>query len=89
MDRNLPLVPLLQRQLETTLQLLISASSTMTINDIMLIRIRLTEANLIMGNIIVERGNDAASGSSLPTLCSALTYLLMFTNSRRAQSPPR
>jgi len=77
----LPLIPLLQRQLETTLQILISVSSEMTNDDIMLFRIRLHEAALIMGDVVVERGNSVANGNSMPTLQSAL--LMNFR--RRAQ----
>lgn len=77
MDRDLPLVPLLQRQLETTLQLLISASSAMTPDDIIFIRIRLNEANLLLREILIERDNNAANGNLLPTLCRALTHFLI------------
>jgi len=72
----LPLIPLLQRQLETTLQVLISVSSEMTNDDIMLLRIRLHEAALIMGDIVVERSNSAANGNSMPTSKSTILMLL-------------
>jgi len=68
----LPLIPLLQRQLETTLRLLISASSEMTNNDIMSLRIRLYEAALVLGDTVRERSNSATNGDSIPTLLSAL-----------------
>lgn len=74
---DLPLIPLLQRQLETTLQLMISASPSMTIDEIMLVRIRLTEATLVMGDIAAERSNNATNGKSLPTLRLILTQFLM------------
>lgn len=64
---DLPPIPLIQRQLETTLQLLISLSSTMTTDDILMVRIRLTEADIIMGSILVERDNNAGNGNSTPT----------------------
>lgn len=68
MDRDSTLVLLLQRQLETTLQLLISASPAMTTADIIVARIRLDEANLLMRDILVERDNNAANGNMLSTL---------------------
>ena len=77
MDHDLSLIPLLQRQLETTLQVLISASSAMTVDEIMLVQIRLTEANLVMRDIVVDRGNNITNGNSLPTICSMLTHFLM------------
>jgi len=64
---DLPPIPLIQRQLETTLQLLISLSSTMTTDDILMVRIRLTEADIIMGSILVERDNNAGNINSTPT----------------------
>jgi len=70
---NLPPVPLIQRQLETTLQLLISLSSAMTTDDILMVRIRLTEADIIMGSILVERDNNAGDGNSTPTLLLPFT----------------
>lgn len=57
-------VPLLQRQLDTTLQLLISLSSMMTAEDIILLRVRLTEADILMGHILIERDN----GMSIHTI---------------------
>jgi len=67
-----PLVPLLQRQLETTLQLLLSASSAMTTDEIMMVRIRLTEANLVLGDAVLRRNNDATNGNSISTLSLVL-----------------
>ena len=64
----LPLVPLLQRQLDTTLWLLISASQGMTMDKIMLVRIRLTEAALIMGDIIAGQSDSATNGKPASTL---------------------
>lgn len=55
---ELPTIPLLQRQLDTTLQLVISLSSTMTTNEIMMVKMRLTEANIIMGRILVDRDTN-------------------------------
>jgi len=69
---DLPLVPLLQRQLETTLQLLISASSAMTTDEIMMVRIRLTEANLVLGDTVLRRNNDTTSGNSISALLLVL-----------------
>ena len=70
---DLPPIPLLQRQLETTLQLLLSLSSMMTDDDVMLVKIRLTEANLLMTSVLTERSNSTSNGSSTPT------PLLLFT----------
>ena len=51
-------IPLLQRQLDTTLQLVISLSSTMTTDEIMMVKIRLTEADIIMGRILADRDTN-------------------------------
>lgn len=60
---DLPLIPLLQRQLETTLQLLLLASSTMTTDEIMLVRMRLTEANFVMGGVVLRRNSNTVDGT--------------------------
>lgn len=69
---NVPPIRLVQQQLDTTLQLLVSLSPLMTINDIILVRIRLTEASILMGSILVERenspGNDGSPARALPLL---------------------
>ena len=65
---SLPLVPLLQRQLETTLRLLISVSQGMTTDEIMAVRIRLTEAAIVMGDIVANQSGSVASGNSTPPL---------------------
>ena len=65
---SLPLVPLLQRQLETTLRLLISVSQGMTTNEIMVVRIWLTEAAIIMGDIAANQSSSVASSNSTPPL---------------------
>lgn len=69
---NVPPIRLVQQQLDTTLQLLVSLSPLMTINDIILVRIRLTEASILMGSILVERenspGNDGSPALALPLL---------------------
>lgn len=64
---SLPTVPLLHRQLETTLQLLILLSSMMSTNDIILVSVRLTEANIIMGQTLAERDNTATNGTLIST----------------------
>ena len=64
---SLPTVPLLHRQLKTTLQLLISLSSMMSTNDIILVSVRLTEANIIMGQMLAERDNTATNGTLIST----------------------
>lgn len=65
---SLPLIPLLQRQLETTLQLLISALPAMSTDDVMLVRIRLNEADIVIGNAVVDRSDSTANGDLIPTL---------------------
>ena len=67
---SLPLVPLLQTQLETTLRLLISVSQEMTPDEIMAVRIRLNEAALVMGDIIANQSNNTTNGN--PASISAL-----------------
>jgi len=59
---SLHTVTLLQRQLDTTLQLLISFSSTMTTDDIVLARIRLAEADVVIGHVLAERDNATNNG---------------------------
>lgn len=83
---SLPLVPLLQRQLETTLQLLISASPAMSADEIMLVRVRLNEAALVMGSVVVNRSNSTANGN--PTY-STVDINLVFNvlDSRYTKSP--
>ena len=76
---TLPLVPLLQRQLETTLRLLISVSGEMTPDEIMAVRIRLTEATLVMGEIVVNSSNDAGDSDSPP---SRIDFVLDVLNNR-------
>ena len=53
---------ILQLQLETTLRLLVSLSPLMSPNDIMTVRIRLAESDIILGRLLAER--DAASINS-------------------------
>jgi hypothetical protein len=65
---SLPLVPLLQRQLETTLRLLISVSQEMMPDKIIAVRIHLTEAALVMGDMIANPSNSVANGNSTPPL---------------------
>ena len=64
---SLPTVPLLHRQLKTTLQLLILLLSMMSTNDIILVSVCLTEANIIMGQTLAERDNTATNGTLIST----------------------
>lgn len=61
-------IPILQRQVDTTLQLVISLSSMMTTDEVMMVRIRLTEANIILGSMLAERNGATPNGKSIPTL---------------------
>ena len=63
---SLPLVPLLQTQLETTLRLLISVSQDMTPDEIMAVRIRLNEAALVMGDIAANQSNGTINSNPTP-----------------------
>ena len=65
-------VSVLQRQLESTLQLVIVLPPSMTINDILMARVRLTKANIIMGRILVERENSLARESRCALLFLSL-----------------
>ena len=56
-------VPLIRRQLEATLQLLLSLSPMMTADDIILVRVRLTEAEILMGHVLAERDNVSVDGT--------------------------
>ena len=84
-----PLVPLLQRQFDTTLRLLISASHGMTTDEIMLVRIRLAEASLVLGDIIVGRSDSATNGKPASTPPLRPHWLMTdVLNDRRTSSPP-
>ena len=52
----------LQLQLEATLRLLILLSPMLSSNDVMMARIRLTESDIILGQLLAER--DAAPNNS-------------------------
>ena len=68
-----PPIPIVHRQLEATLQLLLSLSPIMTNNDLILIRIRLTEANILLGRILSQRSNSAGDGNSISTFLPLFT----------------
>ena len=51
-------IPLVHRHLETTLQLVISLSSTMTADELIMARLHLTEASIILGQVLVELEHD-------------------------------
>ena len=53
-------VLLLQRQLDTTLQLFILFSPAMTTDQLMTVRIHLTEASVVLGHVMAERGRDSS-----------------------------
>lgn len=55
--------PLLQQQLEATLQLVLAFLPTMTTNDLLLASIRLTDASTVVRQMIVDR--EAASTREL------------------------
>jgi hypothetical protein len=61
-------IPILHQQLNATLQLLVSLSSIMTTDDITLARIRLTEANILLGNVLSERSNGNLISTPLATV---------------------
>ena len=56
-------VPLIRRQLEATLQLLLSLSPMMTADDIILVRVCLTKAKILMGHVLAERDNVSVDGT--------------------------
>jgi len=63
-------ISLLRSQLDTTLQLVISLSSAMTADEIIMIRVRLTEASIIMGqSLIALERNNANTNSKLRLRC--------------------
>ena len=53
----LPTILILQRQLDATLQLVISLAPTMMTEQILMIRLRLTEANILMGTSVSQENN--------------------------------
>ena len=66
---------LIYRQLETSLQLFISLSSTMSTGEILMARIRLTEANILLGEMMTQR-NTASNGKLRPTPPSSFTQVV-------------
>ena len=56
----------------------------MTVNEIMLVRIRLTEADLLMGQMLVEQGNAAAHGK-LHSYPAITVHLIL--SSKRTRKP--
>jgi hypothetical protein len=86
---SLPLIPLLQKQLETTLQLLISASPVMTADEIMLVRIRLNEAALATGNLVIDRSDNTTNGNMIYSTHPVVNIgsFLDILDSRRAWPP--
>lgn len=57
-----PTISLLQRQLETTLQLIILVSSNMTEEEILIARVCLAEASIILGQILVRQNEGNIDG---------------------------
>jgi len=70
-------ITILQKHLDTTLQLIISLSSTMTADELIMMRVRLTEASIVLGQVLVElEHNDAdVNGKSI----SGAVYLVCGT----------
>lgn len=58
----LPTILILQRQLDATLQLVISLAPTMTTEQILMIRLRLTEANILMGTSVSQENDATPNG---------------------------
>ena len=65
---DLPVVPLLQQQLDTALQLIISLSSMMTTDEILMIKVRLAEADVLLARMLIEQGTTTAGGELIPIL---------------------
>jgi hypothetical protein len=55
-----PPTPLFHQQLEASLRLVLAFLPTMATNDLLLVGIRLTEANIVVRQTIVERETAAA-----------------------------
>jgi len=55
MDSNSTTITLLGHQLETTLLLLVSLSPRMSTDDIVMARVRLTEAGAALGRLLTDR----------------------------------
>ena len=72
---------LLQQQLDTALQLILSFSSMMTTDEILMVKVRLAEADILLTRVLVERGSTNAGGELVPTL------LLLCTHLARAEHP--
>jgi hypothetical protein len=66
----LPVYPLFQRQLDTILQLVVLLLSTMTAEEVVLIRMHLNKAVLALGNVVVN-GAANNNGNVVSTLLLA------------------
>lgn len=58
----------------------------MSTDDIMLVRIRLNEADIVIGNAVVDRSDSTANGDLIPTIVDVHLILDVF-NSRRTKPP--
>lgn len=63
---------LLQIQLETTLQMVMLSSSTMTANQLVDYRVRLTEASVVLGYVLAQRNEHDSNGTFTCILSSLL-----------------
>ena len=77
-------IPFLQRNLDTTLQLVIALSAAMTAEELVSFRVRLTEASIILGTVLATQEGVVPNGKSIPTLQSSLTHSVL--NSRRPRA---
>lgn len=71
---------LLQIQLETTLQMVMLSSSTMTANQLVDYRVRLTEASVVLGYVLAQRNEHDSNGTFT---CILSSLLLSFETDNR------
>jgi len=62
-----PPASLIHENLESALRLVVASAPTMTVDEILMVRIRLTEADIIMGQLLVERDAAAAAAAAATT----------------------
>lgn len=85
-----PIYPLLERQLDTTLELIISLSSVLTEVEVTLILVHLDQAGIILGQIVAERNRSTSNdhGKIYLTGDIQLMQFLMFSATHHSNNPP-
>ena len=79
---------LLQQQLDTALQLILSFSSMMTTDEILMVKVRLAEVDILLTCVLVEQGSANAGGELVPTLLLLCTHLARAEHPEHRVAPP-